>query len=438
MKRAARRHRVNNSKEFSNSLSRAAEQGGRTRRHKYARDLLAFVRPALITATAQITIYSLIFFRFNRSDVGNLSIVSIVLAVATLMTVTILTAFRRNESPIVSAVAVWTIIFSFAVTLLSAARVPVSYQGLAVVYPVAAAILAAANLKFNRMLGARAAVLDFSDAGAVAKMLPGSSVLADPDSSLDDIDYLLIDPTEHHNGRWSPLLTKAYLSNVDILPWMNFLEIRLRHTDVDSFDISHVVYTPTQFLYARLKRYIDIAGVIVTLPITVPLGVLVALYIWARDGGPVLFVQHRRGFAGRPFRMYKFRTMYRGKFRGATSSNDSRVIPGCRFIRRVRLDELPQLFNVLIGDMSLIGPRPESIDLAQWYEREIPEYVHRLLVLPGLTGWAQVNSGYTSNPDEAKVKLSYDLYYIKHLSFDLDVITLFRTIRTIVFGTGAR
>jgi len=102
------------------------------------------------------------------------------------------------------------------------------------------------------------------------------------------------------------------------------------------------------------------------------------------------------------------------------------------------LDELPQLFNVLVGDMSLIGPRPESIELARWYEREIPEYAHRLLVLPGLTGWAQVNSGYTSNPDEAKIKLSYDLYYIKHLSLDIDIITVFKTLRTIVFGTGAR
>ena len=438
MKRVARRNRINNSKEFADSLSLVAEQGGRTRRHKYTRDLLAFLRPTLASIVAQISLYALFFFRFNRSDIENLSVVSAVLAAAAIVTATILTAFRRNDSPIVSAVAVSTIIFSFAVTLLSAARVPVSYLGLAVAYPVATAVMAAANLKFNRMLGGRAAVLDFYGAAAIVQKLPGSVVLDDPASSLDDIDYLLIDPVEHHTSRWSPLLTKAYLSNVDILPWTTFLEIRLRRADVDTFDISHVAYTPSQFAYARLKRYIDLIAVIVTLPITLVLGLLVALYIAARDGGPVLFVQHRRGFAGRPFRMYKFRTMYKGQSGGATKSDDRRIIPGCRFIRRARLDELPQLFNVLVGDMSLIGPRPESIELARWYEREIPEYAHRLLVLPGLTGWAQVNSGYTSNPDEAKIKLSYDIYYIKHLSLDIDIITVFKTLRTIVFGTGAR
>jgi len=438
VKRAAGRNRINNSKEFADSLSQVAAQGGRTRRRKYMRDLVAFIRTALLSTIAQVTIYAVFFFRFNRSDIENLSVVAIVLAVTALVTVTVLATFQRNESPIVSAIAVSTIIFSFAVTLLSAARVPVSYLGLAVAYPMATAIVAAANLKFNRMLGGRAAVLEFSGALAVAGSLPGTIVLTDPDESLDEIDYLLIDPVQHHTSRWSPLLTRAYLSNVDILPWMNFQEIRLRHADVDAFDISHVAYSPSQFAYARLKRYVDIVVVVLTLPITLILGALVAIYIAARDGGPVLFVQHRRGFAGRPFRMYKFRTMYKGQSGGATKHNDRRVIPGCQFIRRARLDELPQLFNVLAGNMSLIGPRPESIELARWYEREIPKYVHRLLVLPGLTGWAQVTSGYTSNPEEAKVKLSYDLYYIKHLSLDLDIIIAFKTIKTVFFGAGAR
>src|SRR5690606_6606054 len=123
---------------------------------------------------------------------------------------------------------------------------------------------------------------------------------------------------------------------------------------------------------------------------------------------------------------------------GATGDDDKRIIPGCRLIRKLRLDELPQLYNIMIGDMSLIGPRPEAVDLVRWYRSEIPQWDYRMLVLPGITGWAQVNSGYTSNPEEARMKLAYDLYYIKHLSFDLDLQILFRTAMTVLLAKGAR
>ena len=102
------------------------------------------------------------------------------------------------------------------------------------------------------------------------------------------------------------------------------------------------------------------------------------------------------------------------------------------------MDELPQLYNILVGEMTLIGPRPEAMDLVRYYRKEIPQWDLRTLVLPGITGWAQVNSGYTSNPEEARTKLSFDIYYIKHLSFDLDLQILLKTVRTVIFGTGAR
>ncbi len=437
-KRTARKSRGTNSQGFTDSLSHVAEQGGNSRRHKYFRDMRTFLIPMVCATFFQILVYSLFFFRSSRSDSNDFIVTSLMIALAILISVTILNAFRHHETPIISAIAVNTIVFSFAVTFLSAGRVQVSYLGLAVSFPIALAILAAANIKFHRFLGRKVAVLDFPSAMRVQALFPGAVIIKDPEATLDDIDYVLVDPEEHHTRHWSPLLTKCYLGNVEILPWTRFSEIQHRRVDVDSFDIAHVVYTPGQFAYARLKRFIDIVAVILMLPICIPVCALVALYIFARDGGPVLFVQSRRGFAGRTFRMYKFRTMYNGREGGATGSDDNRIIPGCKFIRRARLDELPQLYNILIGEMSLIGPRPESIELAHWYETAIPEYVHRLLVLPGVTGWAQVNSGYTSNPDEAKVKLSYDLYYIKKISLDLELITLFKTIKTVLFGSGAR
>lgn len=437
-RRIARKSKGTTSQEFTDSLSRVAEQGGSSRRHKYFRDMKTFLAPMALAAFFQIFIYSLFFFRSSASDNNSFVTTSVVVAVAIFISVTILNAFRHHETPIISAVAVNTIVFSFAVTFLSAARFQVSYLGLVASFPIAAAILAAANIKFHRSLGRKVAVLDFPMAPRVQQLFPGAVIIKDPEASLNDIDYVLVAPDEHHTKHWSPLLTKCYLGNVEILPWTRFSEIQHRRVDVDSFDIAHVAYAPGQFAYARLKRYVDITAVFLMLPICIPVCALVALYIFARDGGPVLFVQERRGFAGRTFRMYKFRTMYNGHEGGATDSDDKRIIPGCKFIRRARLDELPQLYNILIGDMSLIGPRPESIELALWYENAIPEYVHRLLVLPGVTGWAQVNSGYTSNPDEAKVKLSYDLYYIKKISLDLELVTLFKTIKTVLFGSGAR
>lgn len=438
MKHVAKKSKPTTSQEFAESLSQVAEQGGNSRRYKYFRDMRTFLVPVLLSAAIQISTYSFFFFRSSRSDTGNFLTAAFVMTFAIGITATILTAFRHRESPIISAIVINTIVFSFAVSFLSAARIQVSYLGLVLSFPVAMATMAAANARFHRQLGGKVAILNFDQADMVQALFPGAVLISNPDATLDEIDYVLIDPDEHHSIYWSPLLTKCYLGNVEILPWTRFSEIQHRRVDVGSFEISNVAYTPGQFAYARLKRFVDVAAVVVTLPITLPLGALVALYIFAVDRGPVLFVQHRRGFAGRPFRMYKFRTMYRGQEGGATSNKDKRIMPGCAFIRRVRLDELPQLYNILVGDMSLIGPRPESIELAQWYEREIPEYVHRLLVLPGVTGWAQVNSGYTSNPDEARIKLAYDLYYIKNISIDLDMITLFKTVRTVLFGTGAR
>src|SRR5690606_17507178 len=161
-------------------------------------------------------------------------------------------------------------------------------------------------------------------------------------------------------------------------------------------------------------------------------------YIFIRDGGPVLFIQHRKGFGGRVFRIYKFRTMYKGTGGGSTKAGDKRVIPGCRLIRKLRLDELPQLYNILIGDMSLIGPRPVAHYVAKESQRVEPKYALRTLILPGITGWAQVTSGYAATTQEEINKLAYDLYYLKHLSFDLDLQILFKTVKTVLFGTGAR
>lgn len=194
-------------------------------------------------------------------------------------------------------------------------------------------------------------------------------------------------------------------------------------------------------LYAFFKRCADVAAVVVTAPLTVPLMLLTAIAVKLDSPGSVLFVQNRVGQGDRDYRIYKFRSMYLDSERdGAqlTQSGDSRVTRVGRVLRRMRLDELPQLFNVLKGEMSLIGPRPEQRAFVEQFEKEIPFYVYRHVVKPGITGWAQVMQGYVSTAEDTRVKLQHDFYYIKHFSLWLDILIVFKTIKIMVTGFGAR
>lgn len=420
-------------------LSYLTDMGASTRSHRIFRDLRSFVVPVLVALLLQSVAYLAFYTRTTPIWPAALTVVGILSLVPMASAVT-LGAFRRHEAPIIAATCIVAIFFSFAITYLSALRIPVSFAGFAAAFPFTVLATAIGNIRFHQRFAARVALIAFEGQDLLMSLLQKANVaiITDPAADISKFDTVLIEPRQHHTPEWSALLSRCYIAGVDIMPWTRFIEIREGRVHIPAFDVSKLAYTPSQFLYARAKRLLDVAAVLLTLPLTVPLAALTALYIFARDGGPVLFVQHRCGFGGRVFRVFKFRTMYKGTGGGATGTIDKRIIPGCNFIRRTRLDELPQLYNIFIGDMSLIGPRPEAVDLVRWYRREIPEWNYRTLVLPGITGWAQVNSGYTSNPDEARVKLAYDLYYIKYLSFDLDLQILFKTVKTVLFGTGAR
>tara|TARA_R110002051_G_scaffold318644_1_gene401249 strand:- start:309 stop:1637 length:1329 start_codon:yes stop_codon:yes gene_type:complete len=421
-------------------LANLSLQGASVRRHRYFRDALAFFFPVLITVALQAIIYLAFFTRTARDDWNNAAATVIILGFAPIFAAVTLSAFRRHEAPIMATIAVVAIFFSFAVTFLAALRIPVTYAGLAATLPAAMLIMAVANIRFHAALSARVALIEFSGDAAAHAMLNDTTIalITHPDTDISSFDTVLIDPTQHHTTQWSNLLARCYVAGVDIMPWTRFMEIRLGRVHVPDFDISHLTYTPSQLIYARTKRLLDLAAVVVTLPLAIPFATLTALYIFLRDGAPVLFIQHRRGLTGRVFRMYKFRTMYQGTGGDLTTVGDKRIIPGGRLIRKLRLDELPQLYNILIGDMSLIGPRPVAEYVARSSIKHEGKYALRNLVLPGITGWAQVTSGYAATTEEEIEKLAYDLYYIKHLSFDLDLQILFKTVRTVLFGTGAR
>jgi len=420
-------------------LSHLAELGASKRSHRIFRDVMSFSWPVLVAIALQSIAYLAFYTRVTPDWPAAVTVLA-VLALVPMASASTLSAFRRQEAPIIAAAVIVAIFFSFAITYLSAMRVRVTFAGFAAAMPLTMLIIAIGNIRFHQRLSARVALVAFEGDRIPLSLLGKANVavISDPTTDVTPFDTILIDPEKHHKPEWSALLARCYLAGVDIVPWTRFLEIRQGRVHVPTFDVSHLAYTPSQMLYARAKRLLDVLAVIVTLPLTIPLAVLTAAYIYARDGSPVLFVQHRRGFAGRVFRMYKFRTMYSGTGGGSTMNGDKRIIPGGRFLRKCRLDELPQLYNILIGDMSLIGPRPVAEYVARSSIKYEEKYALRNLVLPGITGWAQVTSGYAETTEEEIEKLAYDLYYVKHLSFDLDLQILFKTVKTVLFGTGAR
>ena len=195
--------------------------------------------------------------------------------------------------------------------------------------------------------------------------------------------------------------------------------------------------------YFYLKGLVDFVVAIALLPIALPVMTVVAAAIRLDSEGPALFRQKRIGHAGRPITVYKFRTMRPvdvAEDRSAlmTSDDDDRITRVGRMLRKLRLDELPQIINILKWEMSWIGPRPEAALLSDWYTSEIPFYRYRHVVKPGITGWAQVNQGHVAQVDEVHRKLHYDFYYIKYFSPWLDVLIVFRTIKTMLTGFGSR
>ena len=192
--------------------------------------------------------------------------------------------------------------------------------------------------------------------------------------------------------------------------------------------------------YDLAKRVMDLVLVLGLLPLWLPLGLLVGLTVRLDSPGPAVFVQWRTGRHGQPFRLFKFRSMRHSDDTTArfAQDKDPRITRLGQFLRKTRLDEIPQLWNVLRGEMSLIGPRPEQLDFVRQFASRIPSYPYRHLVRPGLTGWAQVQQGYAASEDETLTKLGYDLYYVSHYSLAMDLLIAFKTVRIVLTGQGAR
>lgn len=204
-------------------------------------------------------------------------------------------------------------------------------------------------------------------------------------------------------------------------------------------------------LYSPAKLYLDTLAAMLVLVALLPMLLMIALWIRLDSQGPAIFKQERMGYRGKPFTLYKFRSMRVGlstdtdepvpetdKFASMTTRDDHRITRVGRFIRHTRIDELPQIVNILKGEMSWIGPRPETMALSAWYDREIPFYNYRHIVRPGITGWAQVKQGHVTSVDDVREKLEYDFFYVKHFSIWIDVLIVIKTVGVVVTGSGAK
>ena len=241
-------------------------------------------------------------------------------------------------------------------------------------------------------------------------------------------------------------LVKAHLRGQRIVDVTELLKeirgrVRLHYSDAWSFLLGSTYQSPSIRLYFHLKTFAEPFLAAVLIALSSPLWITVALAVYLTNGRPILYRQARLGYRGKTFFLFKFRTMAvtaEGSGPKWAKENDSRVTPFGRFLRKSHLDELPQLFNVLRGELSFVGPRPERPEFYKILEEQIPLFSLRLLVRPGITGWAQSKQSYAGNVEECKTKLEYDLYYLQNMSPVFDFQVAIDTIGLLLRGNGGR
>ena len=262
------------------------------------------------------------------------------------------------------------------------------------------------------------------------------------DDSLGFLDGFTITLQSANETEQSKILLKMTHRNIPV-----FHERALHEQLSGQMDLSHLTgeelegFQPPR-VYFVVKRFGELMVVVVALPLLLLLSLIAAILVKAESTGPVFFRQTRIGLHGQRFSITKFRTMVHNNGNSNKSQfadlQDNRVTRVGRWLRHYRLDEIPQIWNVVRGDMSLIGPRPEQPTFVEQFKTNIPYYDYRHTVRPGIAGWAQVRYGYASTEDQTRSKLEYDFFYIKHMSLWLDFNILLRTLRTILLRKGAR
>lgn len=242
-------------------------------------------------------------------------------------------------------------------------------------------------------------------------------------------------------GNWERFLAECALAQIPVFHTQQLIESLTGRVKVEHLSENIFGHLQPSSFYSGVKRIFESCLVLVALPIWLPVMLVTGVIIKLESDGPMFFIQERVGKGNKSFKVYKLRSMCKDSEKDGAqfaSSNDMRITRVGHFIRKTRLDEIPQFINVLKGDMSLIGPRPEQRVFVDQFERQIPFYAYRHVVRPGITGWAQVTHGYAADADDTRVKIEHDFYYIKNFSMWLDMLIFAKTVKTIFTGFGAR
>ncbi|RUV97136.1 polyprenyl glycosylphosphotransferase [Mesorhizobium sp. M5C.F.Ca.IN.020.14.1.1] len=265
-----------------------------------------------------------------------------------------------------------------------------------------------------------------------------------PETVVEDASGVVADLRADLSEEWERYIADRALSGTPVYHVKQITESLTGRVEIEHLSENTLGSLNPNHAYLKMKQDIDWVSALFILIVFSPLFLFVAMAIRLDSAGPALFRQKRMGYRGNIYEVYKFRTMKLSaavgdeKEEAITKTGDERITRLGQFLRKSRIDELPQALNILRGEMSWIGPRPEALVLSKWYEAELPFYRYRHIVRPGITGWAQVNQGHVAAVDDVLEKLHYDFYYIKNFSPWLDVLIVFRTIRTMLTGFGAR
>lgn len=268
--------------------------------------------------------------------------------------------------------------------------------------------------------------------------------LESPSDTLEGVDAVAVDLRADLPSEWDSKLADIALQFIPVFHSKHLAESLTGRVELEHLSENNFGSLSPASAYMAVKHSIDWIAAAFMAILLMPVMLVVGIAVKTTSKGPALFRQQRIGYQGRPFTVLKFRTMrmadptLNARDAAITKPSDSRITRLGAFLRVSRLDELPQIFNVLRGEMSWIGPRPEAEVLSKWYEAEIPFYRYRHIVRPGIAGWAQVNQGHVADVDNVKGKLHYDFYYIKNYSPWIDLLIVVLTIRTMITGFGAR
>ena len=269
--------------------------------------------------------------------------------------------------------------------------------------------------------------------------------LNSPDSEARDLVAVAVDLRSDLSDEWGRRLADFALAGLPVYHSKHLYESLTGRVELESLSENNFGTLSPVSAYMRIKHASDWLVALLVGIILLPFLLFLALAIVLDSPGSPIFRQRRIGYRGKSFIVWKFRTMEIAhdaasdpRSSAMTKSGDSRITRLGRFLRKSRLDELPQIINILKGEMSWIGPRPEAEILSEWYENEIPFYRYRHIVRPGISGWAQVSQGHVSEITDVRDKLFYDFFYIKNFSPWMDFLICVRTIRTMIIGFGAR